>query len=120
MKRVFIFIISFLLSFSLFRACLDEDPLTFSSFFNILSEIDYDFSNVRSYFNSLSNLTFDFSIESFADLLLIVVNFFKALVSPIVLLFTLVADIASLLFSVLGVLMEMMGVEVYGSLIFPN
>lgn len=114
MKRVFIFIISFLLSFSLFRACLDEEPLTFSSFFNALSKIDYDFSNVRSYFYRLSNLTFDFSIDSFADLLLIVVHFFEALVSPIVLLFTIIADIASLLFSVLGVLLEMIGFDVFG------
>lgn len=111
MKRFFIFVFLFLLTFSLLRACLGTQPLTFSGFFSALSKLDFDFSNLKSIINYMRDLSFSLSSDS--GFFEYIVAFFKALVSPILLLCGIVADIGNLLYSVLSVLLNLIGVDIF-------
>lgn len=115
MKRVFIFIFTFLLCFGLLRSCLGQEPLTFSAFMRALSKLDFDFSNTKAFIAYMKDLTFSFEVNGILDLLMIVVNFLKALVSPIIFIVTVIADIGSLLYSAVSVLLELIGFDIFGS-----
>ena len=99
MKRFFLFVFTFLLSFALIRSCLGKEPLTFSAFMKALSKLDLDFSNIKKVSEYMAGLKFDTSIDSVSKVFNIIKDFFTVLISPVFFLFALLQDLGSLLVS---------------------
>lgn len=111
MKRIFIMIFSFLLCFMLVRTLNGREPLTLSTFFKSLSKLDFDFSNVNNVISYMKDLEFP-RIDSFLSALQALKNIFQILIVPFRLLFALLSDIGSLLYSFVKVLGDLCGFTV--------
>lgn len=111
MKRIFIMIFSFLLCFTLVRTLNGREPLTLSTFFKSLSKLDFDFSNVNNVISYMKDLEFP-RIDSFLSALQALKNIFQILIVPFRLLFALLSDIGSLLYSFVKVLGDLCGFTV--------
>ena len=111
MKRIFIMIFSFLLCFTLVRTLNGREPLTLSTFFKSLSKLDFDFSNVNNVISYMKDLEFP-RIDSFLSALQALKNIFQILLVPFRLLFALLSDIGSLLYSFVKVLGDLCGFTV--------
>ena len=111
MKRIFIMIFSFLLCFTLVRTLNGREPLTLSTFFKSISKLDLDFSNLKNVISYMKDMEFP-RIDSFLSALQALKNIFKILVAPFRLLFALLSDIGSLLYSFVQVLGDLCGFTV--------
>lgn len=115
MKRFFLFVFTFLLSFALIRSCLGKEPLTFSAFMKALSKLDLDFSNIKKVSEYMAGLKFDTSIDSVSKVFSLLKDFFTVLISPVFFLFALLQDLGSLLVSFIEVLSELCGFDIFGT-----
>lgn len=122
MKRFFVLIIMFLLSFSLIRSVKGKEPLTFSSFAQSISKLDLSFDNTQSLIDYMKSMSFSFSSDEWDEendgiwqVFKVMKNFFVSLISPILFLVTVIADIGKLLGSVFGVILELVGFDFIGS-----
>lgn len=119
MKRIFIFMVAFLLCFSFFRIASGHDPLSLSSFLNVLSDLDFDFdttSEVLRRFAAASNSIFDSDVSVLEKIFACLFQIWNVL-SLVVAVF---ADVCALLISALRCLSLLLGEAVFGPLIFPN
>ena len=111
MKRIFIMIFSFLLCFTLVRTLNGREPLMLSTFFKSISKLDLDFSNLKNVISYMKDMEFP-RIDSFLSALQALKNIFKIIVAPFRLLFALLSDIGSLLYSFVQVLGDLCGFTV--------
>lgn len=111
-SSIFFFGFAFLLFFSVFRLLHDADILTFTSFINNLSLLDYDFSEtlnkmveVRSMFENLGNLSWSVGGENifealknfFLNIGRIFTSFFNMLMIPLFLIYDVILFLLSIL-----------------------
>lgn len=108
MKKIFFFVFGFLLSVTVMRLLIDEysEPLTFSSFLEILSTVDIDFSitvsKIGSIFSS-ANASFG---NGFLDTVLSILQYIGGALFSV---FTIIADIGSFIVSVFDFFVMLLG-----------
>lgn len=110
MKRLVILVFSLVLSISGVRFLLGNEPLSLSVFLNLISTLDLDFSTtIESWVILVGNFESVGSGNFFENVYLVVVSILQLIGIPVAILF----DLLSFVSSVLGVVVELLGFDIF-------
>lgn len=110
MKKIFVLVFSLVLSASVIRSLLGNEPLSLSVFLNLVASIDVDFSTtVHSWLNVVDSFETIGSGNFFENVFLAVNSIFQLLGIPIAIIF----DLFSFVSSIAGVIVELLGFDIF-------
>lgn len=103
-----------LLSLSVFRHLLGNDPITIKGLLSAFSKLDLNFKNTKNMISTMKDTDFSFNLSSWENIFRTVKNFFLALTAPLWFLVSLLIDVCKMLFSVIEVVTDILGFDIFG------
>lgn len=114
MKKLFFSIFMALLSLSVFRHLLGNDPITIKGLLSAFSKLDLNFKNTKNMISTMKDTDFSFNLSSWENIFRTIKNFFLALTAPLWFLVSLLIDVCKMLFSVIEVVTDILGFDIFG------
>lgn len=114
MKKLFFSIFMALLSLSVFRRLLGNDPITIKGLLSAFSKLDLNFKNTKNMISTMKDTDFSFNLSGWGNIFRTIKNFFLALTAPLWFLVSLLIDVCQMLFSVIEVVVDILGFDIFG------